>query len=199
MPRARRALAASLIALTALAAQGRTARAEDVPCDPEWHDCTVDARALQWRWVIVHGHSRDWRRAELFHAGAPIEGPRLYDLLGRPDLAAASRARETTRTRLRVLAGLVAAAGLSTAVAIQVEDWNCGHVRACLERNFGVIGLATLGAVGAVAIFDASDVPLDPIPRADLARLIADYNRALPAVGAAALPSGGALVLRGGF
>jgi hypothetical protein len=202
MPHARAArshkLASILIVLALLAVRGRPARADDVPCNPRLRDCTVDPRLLQWRVLTYHGKFKSvWHEVVLYRGGQPIEGTPLYDLLGRPDLAAAYQAREARRTRLDVLAGVVAVAGLAAFVGLGLGDSDCVRSYACLG---GALGLAGAGFSGSMAILElANGSSLDPIPRQDLARLVADYNRALPRLGAAALPSGGALVLRGGF
>jgi hypothetical protein len=133
----------------------------------------------------------------LYRAGQPIEGTPLYDLLGRPDLAAGYRAREARRTRMDVLAGVVAVAGLAAFVGLGFGDRDCVRSYGCI---LGALGLAAVSWSGSMTILTlAYESSLDPIPRDDLARLVDDHNRVLPHVGAAALPSGGALVLRGGF
>jgi hypothetical protein len=156
----------SVLALVvAFVSPWRFARADEPQPDP---------RKIEWREVVWGG-----RQGEMIHAQQPFQNGRLlsddqlFIALGRPDLAAAQREKETERSGLRAFGGILLGGGLVTLGIGTAEHKNGG------DGSAAAIGGLVVALVGTIVALSSNAVT-DAVTDADLHNLVDTYNASLP-------------------
>jgi hypothetical protein len=116
--------------------------------------------------------------------GRPLLGESLYQALGRPDLVAEFRARQSRREVLGVVGAVVALGGLVYAVTRPQPDPSLGFDafrRAANDQQAAQTAGLLVSLTGAVIITVGAFTDPNPVGEAERQRLIDGHNRALSA------------------